>query len=398
MRGTLHHGLLGGDSGTPEYLAMTGMGSDGFRVSFSVNTLEYRIGNGQWNTLEIGSQTPLVGLYETIYFRKNDPTISSTDGMGTFVITGPVLLSGNCMSLLYGDSASSYTSIGYEYAFHNLFKGNTSTIAVEDGFLPATVLSRNCYSSMFEGCIGLYNAPTLPATTLQRYCYSSMFKDCISLTDAPELPATTAVSFCYQRMFYGCTSLVNGPSRMPSITSAITADTYCFNEMFYGCTSLKRAPELPSTILSIRCYYQMFYGCIALEEAPEIPGTSIGSNCCYGMFYNCTSLKKAPSILPATSLAASCYYSMFYNCSALKTAPILPASTLQNTCYSGMFMGCSSLNYIKMLATDVSASGCLDLWVYGVASSGTFVKHPNSSITTGVYGIPSGWTVQTATS
>jgi hypothetical protein len=47
-----------------------------------------------------------------------------------------------------------------------------------------------------------------------------------------------------------------------------------------------------------------------------------------------------------------------------------------------------------MLATDISASNCLTNWVSGVASTGTFVKHPDmTSLPSGVSGIPSGWTV-----
>jgi hypothetical protein len=62
-----------------------------------------------------------------------------------------------------------------------------------------------------------------------------------------------------------------------------------------------------------------------------------------------------------------------------------------------MFLGCSNLNYIKMMATDISATVCMDLWVSGVASSGIFVKNPAATWTkTGSSGIPSGWTVQTA--
>ena len=48
-----------------------------------------------------------------------------------------------------------------------------------------------------------------------------------------------------------------------------------------------------------------------------------------------------------------------------------------------------------MLATDVSASGCLFWWVYGVASSGTFVKQASTTLPTGWSGIPDGWTVET---
>ena len=47
-----------------------------------------------------------------------------------------------------------------------------------------------------------------------------------------------------------------------------------------------------------------------------------------------------------------------------------------------------------MLATNISASNCLSNWVQYVASSGTFVKHPDmTTLPTGTSGIPSGWTV-----
>jgi hypothetical protein len=47
-----------------------------------------------------------------------------------------------------------------------------------------------------------------------------------------------------------------------------------------------------------------------------------------------------------------------------------------------------------MLATDISAINCLSNWVYGVASTGNFVKNPAmTSLPTGQSGIPSGWTV-----
>ena len=60
-----------------------------------------------------------------------------------------------------------------------------------------------------------------------------------------------------------------------------------------------------------------------------------------------------------------------------------------------MFYRCSSLNSIKCLATNISARKCTSNWVSGVASTGTFVKNSNmTSWTTGINGIPSGWTVE----
>jgi len=60
-----------------------------------------------------------------------------------------------------------------------------------------------------------------------------------------------------------------------------------------------------------------------------------------------------------------------------------------------MFYNCSKLNHITMLATNISATDCLTKWVYGVASSGTFVKNSSmTSLSEGVNGIPSGWAVE----
>jgi hypothetical protein len=60
-----------------------------------------------------------------------------------------------------------------------------------------------------------------------------------------------------------------------------------------------------------------------------------------------------------------------------------------------MFYGCSKVNDITMLATNISASSCLYNWVLGVASNGTFVKHPQmTSLSIGSSGRPNGWTVE----
>lgn len=113
------------------------------------------------------------------------------------------------------------------------------------------------------------------------------------------------------------------------------------------------------------------------------------------LFSGCTGLTSAENlIMPATTLTTACYQYMFWGCTSLTTAPELPATTLANSCYSNMFRGCTSLNYIKCLATDISAYDCTYYWVLSVSSSGTFVKAASmNDWTTGVNGIPSGWTV-----
>lgn len=111
------------------------------------------------------------------------------------------------------------------------------------------------------------------------------------------------------------------------------------------------------------------------------------------LFYNCTGLTDASKLLlPATTLADSCYASMFYGCSSLTAAPELPATILAKDCYEQLFHTCSGLNYIKCLATDISATGCTNAWLYNVASSGTIVTPSSVSWRTGDSGIPTGWT------
>ena len=128
----------------------------------------------------------------------------------------------------------------------------------------------------------------------------------------------------------------------------------------------------------------------------SLPATTLTSNCYESMFSGCTSLTTAPE-LPATTLANTCYRDMFRNCQLLTTAPELPATTLVDYCYYIMFNGCKSLNYIKAMFTTTPNNTYTGSWVQNVSSTGTFVK--NSAATwnvTGKNGVPSKWTVLTA--
>ena len=282
---------------------------------------------------------------------------------------------GNVMSLLYGDDFKGETTLGEDGIFCWLFydydeEKTCSIINAKDLSLPATTLTEYCYGGMFADCTSLTTAPELPATTLANSCYGSMFKDCTSLTTAPELPATTLADYCYGDMFNYCTSLTSAPSILPAATLA----SGCYSNMFQGCTGLTTAPELPATTLTQSCYCNMFESCTNLTTAPE---------------------------LPATTLTEYCYGRMFRDCTSLTTAPELPATTLVKSCYRYMFYGCTNLNYIKAMFTTTPSGSSPNYytqnWVDGVAASGTFVKNSAAQWNvTGVHGIPTGWTVQTA--
>ena len=326
-----------------------------------------------------------------------------------------------------------------------MFVDCTSLTAVPS-VLPATSLATSCYSSMFSGCSSLATAPELPATELADRCYFCMFKGCSNLTTAPDiLPATTMYKECYRGMFYECSSLIKSPN-LPATKVAV----YCYGKMFYNCTNLVDVPSiLPATTVLSNSYGNMFWGCTSLTTAPELPATEVADSCYMGMFVDCTSLTTVPNVLPATSLAKECYAGMFNRCSnltiapelpatvlaegcyklmfngcfGLSAAPELPATVLAEACYNWMFNGCSSLSaapdlpatalvdscYYRMfnscpnlekvtcMATDISANGCIDDWLYGVASQGTFVKSGiMNNWPQGTSGIPEGWSVENA--
>ncbi|MBR5933354.1 MAG: leucine-rich repeat protein [Treponema sp.] len=193
-----------------------------------------------------------------------------------------------------------------------------------------------------------------------------------------------------------------------NVMSLLTADyqtateitqNYAFAGLFFNNSHIKNHPSknivLPATTLADNCYMGMFYNCSSLTQAPVLPATTLADYCYYGMFEDCTSLTQAP-VLPATTLATICYGYMFSGCTSLTQAPALPATTLAKNCYYCMFYGCTSLNKVTCLATDLSAIGCTDYWLTGVASSGTFTKASGAdwSVKTGYNGIPDGWTTQ----
>ena len=286
---------------------------DGLTAYLSASNCEYCIdGDNNWVTLTAGSTSPSINQGQTISFKGNIQPSSST-GIGTFTISKSCNLKGNCMSMLFGDNANkNYSLSGYNYAFYKLFQNCHTIQNVSKNFLPAMVLSSNCYYYMFYNCSNLLTAPDLPATTLAGSCYYSMF---------------------------------------------------------YNCSNLLTAPNLPGQTLQSYCYYCMFYNCKSLTQAPIISATTLAYHCCYYMFYNCTNLVIGPGLL------------------ALK---------LESYCYYSMFSGCISLTYLKMLATDISASGCLSSWVKNInTDNGVFIKNINATWdVTGDNGIPPKWSIQ----
>ena len=398
-----------------EYLTFVARENGTFTFTpYSTNAISYSTDNGKTWTQE---NSVNVNNGDRILWKGT--MTPSSNGIGEFGATGNFDVQGNIMSLLYGDNYKGQTDLtGKNNTFKELFSLNKKVINAENLSLPATTLASDCYRNMFGGCTNLTTVPKLPATTLKSGCYQNMFSSCTNITSAPALPATTLTSQCYAYMFFGCTSLVTAPE-LPATTlakscyvqmfkgctsltttptlPATTLATYCYDYMFEECTNLTTAPILPATTLVGYCYRGMFKGCTSLTTAPELPATTLATYCYSAMFNGCTSLTTTPSVLPATTLATYCYSTMFFRCTSLTTAPILPATTLVSNCYNYIFQGCTSLNYIKAMFTTTPSNSYTGQWVQNVASSGIFVKNSAAQWdVSGVNGIPTGWTVQTA--
>lgn len=341
-----------------------------------------------------GSGTTIATLNsgEKALVKGENTSYGTTSHSNYFKSTKQFEVKGNIMSLTNGDYFTDANALAETYTFKGMFSGCTELISADKLVLPATTLANSCYSNMFYNCTNLTTTPQLPATALTNYCYDSMFYRCKSLTTPPDLLATTLAESCYTSMFAQCTSLTTAPE-LPATTLA----NYCYSGMFYNCSNLTTPPELPATTLAYECYSGMFQGCRNLTSAPQLVATKLAESCYSQMFTDCTSLTTAPE-LPATTLAKSCYRSMFSGCKNLTAAPELLATALKSSCYSYMFFNCSKINRIKAMFTTTPSTTYTQNWVSGVTSTGTFVK--NAAATwdvSGVNGIPTNWTVLTAT-
>ena len=329
------------------YVTFTAEAEQKFKMTtsgnYTISGLEYSVNNGEWATVQAGTEVPFGGINGTLRLRGTNTygTASASNKYSTITFTDKtvkVACTGDIRTLLNWK--------------------NYSTVDTQN--------ARFCY--LFNGCAALTSAPELPATKLADYCYYSMFEGCKSLTAVPELPATTLENHCYHSMFGGCTSLTAA-----SELKATTLANFCYYNMFDGCTSLTSAPELKATTLAYYCYYCMFYGCTSLTTAPALKATKLTYGCYYSMFEGCTSLTTAPE-LKATKLAGNCYNSMFYGCTSLTDAPELKATTLANGCYDNMFNGCTKLSTVTMLAPSdqiSKASNCCYKWLYNAGTDET---------------------------
>lgn len=323
-----------GPINTNNYLTIEAL-QDGLTAKLSTNSCEYCVdGDGNWQTLPADTYTVSINKGQTLNFRGNIEPVASV-GIGTFHITQYCNLSGNVMSMIYGDRVS-HRTLNKEYAFYRLFYNCYKIQNVAPNFLPATTVSAYCYYEMFYNCTWLITAPELPATDLAEYCYYSMFRNCELLEEAPALPATDLYRYCY------CA-------------------------MFYDCKSLTKMPDLPAMFMAERCYSSMFRGCTLLDGA---------------------------AVLRVYTVANYCFYRMFYDCRTLRSMYLYFTGELKKHCCSYMCYNCARLGYMALGSSTTPSASYTENWVYGVDSDGEFYKDVDAAWDErGVHGIPDGWSI-----
>ena len=252
-------------------------------------TIEYCKNGGSWISITSGDDGYVCDTVagDEIWVRGDNTgytNTSYTNDYCHFGFAGKTYISGDVSSLMNWS-----TTLTVTHALYKLFINCKSMdIDIDKGLLlPFMTLTNNCYSSMFEGCDLLTNAPYLPALSVNWNSYSLMFLNCRSLKIVPNiLPATSVYRESYRKMFSGCISLEKAPY---IASNNLSFQSYL--SMFEGCISLKIVPELSVESPNEYSYQNMFKDCISLEESPIIKLKTINYGCCNGMFEGCIKLK-----------------------------------------------------------------------------------------------------------
>ena len=170
-------------------------------TTFSVNTqIKYSLNRSSWVTASANTNIILSSNDRIRISTRLSPATS--DVYRPLRISGSFNVSGNIMSLLYGDDFIGQTIISNPCALAYLFYKCTGLVSAENLILPATELTTACYAGMFEGCTNMIKAPLLPATKTSSGCYKRLFYGCSKINYIKML-ATDAYNYALSQWVYG---------------------------------------------------------------------------------------------------------------------------------------------------------------------------------------------------
>lgn len=225
-------------------------------------TFYYSIDDGQtWNSFTVpkNSRTVFTRLNqgEKVLVKCTTPSLAAAwNQRNFFQMDYAIRVSGNAMSLLWGDDFANHSEFAEGSSFNlcGLFwyNDNQSDVVVDASnlVLPATIATEGCYNGMFRHNLTLEKPPKMNLTTLASACCSSMYEACTSLQYHEELPVATPADECYQRMF--CVSrdsqVAAAMTKTPVIRLTDTTPVRCMQQMFAGNSSLTEVTCLATTI------------------------------------------------------------------------------------------------------------------------------------------------------
>ena len=160
------------------------------------------------------------------------------------------------------------------------------------------------------------------------------------------------------------------------ILPALTLYTGIYNGMFREATNLVYGPKLlPALDVPHDGYSSMFEGCTSLVEAPEILATTVSGE---------TALNRMFCMSRNNQVTA-----------AMTKSPILRITNPQdyNNVYQQLFSGNGNMAEVTILAEGTNLE--FAKWLERVSSTGVIKKLSTTTLTTGIYGVPSGWTTET---
>ena len=193
---------------TKEYFTIELLQSGKITNGYLGHSIDYSANDGEtWTIMRENEETPIYDAGQKILMRSTSPMVEETNENFGFTVNAPFNVSGNILSLNYGENFTEHTTFdGWANWICGGLFANSQVVSAENLILPAPSMSSH-YQAMFSGCTQLIAAPQLTGTTLQQKCYHRMFKGCTALTTAPELPALSIPKSAYTEMFSGCTSL-----------------------------------------------------------------------------------------------------------------------------------------------------------------------------------------------
>lgn len=153
------------------------------------HSVSYSTDKKNWTSVESGTTISVTA--SKVYFKNVGNTFTTynddTSGGAVFILSNDFKVSGNIMSLLYGDDFIGQTVLTLSSNFRELLTTQPNLIDASNLILPATTITGGCYRDIMAYCSNLkYSFKELPAETIGNYSYREMFYTCTSLLTAPE--------------------------------------------------------------------------------------------------------------------------------------------------------------------------------------------------------------------